>query len=240
MMPAKHSYGPDLTGLPECARELHDSVAIVARGISLDAWNNNRDFKTALEAHHLAWRHASDPNLRDRLAEDEKAFDNLQHQTHTSQSSGNAGCLVIIIIFVIIVIIGAWNSSTNTSSSSTPYTPAAQTAPAYTPPAPSSVNDSGDTVHRVPSSVSSTLDQEKAEIETDRTALQALDAQIEKLGREIESDRLTLDTSSQSAVDDFNAKVDRYNALVQKDKTATAAFNERVDNYNAKLRQYGR
>jgi hypothetical protein len=41
-------------------------------------------------------------------------------------------------------------------------------------------------------------------------------------------------------VDVFNAKVDRYNELAQKDKVATAAFNVKVDNYNAKLRQYGR
>ena len=45
------------------------------------------------------------------------------------------------------------------------------------------------------------------------------------------------DRTSQSALDQFNAKVDRYNALVGQAKAATAAFNQKVDRYNAKLRQ---
>ena len=60
------------------------------------------------------------------------------------------------------------------------------------------------------------------------------------MGRQIETDRLYLDKTSQSAVDEFNAKVDRYNTLSQQAKAATAAFNERVDSYNVKLRTYGR
>ena len=88
--------------------------------------------------------------------------------------------------------------------------------------------------------MSSTLDNEKAEIESERTTLEALDAQVEKLGREVENDRVYLDRTSQFAVDEFNSKVDRYNALSQKAKTANAAFDEKVNDYNAKLRQYGR
>jgi hypothetical protein len=60
------------------------------------------------------------------------------------------------------------------------------------------------------------------------------------LGREIERDRLYLDRNSQFAVDEFNAKVDRYNTMSQKPKIANAAFNEKVERYNAKLQQYGR
>jgi hypothetical protein len=88
--------------------------------------------------------------------------------------------------------------------------------------------------------VSSTLDNEKAEIESERIAIESFETQVENLGREIERDRVYLDHTSQFAVDEFNAKVERYNALTQKAKTANAAFNLKVDNYNAKLRQYGR
>jgi len=113
-------------------------------------------------------------------------------------------------------------------------------APPYTPRPASADGNSGGNVYRVPTSVSSALRIEKAEIESERATLEVLEAQIERLGREIERDRTYLNRSSQYAVDTFNAKVDHYNALNQKAKIANAAFNERVDNYNAKLQRYGR
>lgn len=116
----------------------------------------------------------------------------------------------------------------------------APAAPAYTLPPTLDGGNSGGNVYRVPSSVSSTLDSEKAEIEAERATLESLKTQIETLGREIERDRVYFDRTSRDAVDEFNAKVGRYNALVQQAKTANAAFNEKVDNYNAKLQLYGR
>ena len=46
--------------------------------------------------------------------------------------------------------------------------------------------------------------------------------------------------SSDYAVDAFNAKVARYNALVETARRRNADFNERVAAYNAKLQSYGR
>lgn len=145
-----------------------------------------------------------------------------------------------LIIWLIIVLSSAGSASTPSSPSTYTLPPPAPSAPAYTPPPASASGNSDGNVYRVPSSVSSTLDNEKAKIESERATLEALDAQIENLGREIESDRLYLDRASQSAVEDFNAKVEHYNTLVQTYKIKTVAFNEKVDNYNAKLRQYGR
>jgi len=243
-----------LAGLPECARELHDSVAIVLRGIALDAWNNSRDLDTAMDAHRLAWQYACDPNLRRQLSEDEMqwqgiiasngrvlyrdvalvaghlglphALDNVQRQIVPAQKSSNGtgiGCLVVVVILVIFGVIGSCNSKNN-SSPRTSDTPPAPSAPTY----------------RVPRSVISTLDAERSAIESERATLAALDLQAEQLGREIERDRVFLDHTSQFAVDTFNSKVERYNALNQKAKIANAAFNEKVANYNAKLRQNAR
>lgn len=155
-----------------------------------------------------------------------------------------------LIICLIIAISSAGSGSTSPSPSS--YTPPPQSTPAYTPSSgtpsapiytPPPTFDDGNSdgkVYRVPSSVSSTLDSEKAEIESERTTLEALGTQIETLGREIERDRIYLDRTSQFALDAFNSKVDRYNALNQRAKLANAAFNEKVDSYNAKLQRYGR
>ena len=152
--------------------------------------------------------------------------------------------IAITIGLIITLIVMMSSSGSGSSYSQSTYSPPPQSSP-YTQPSPtapataSSGNSDGN-VYRVPSSVSSSLDREKAEIETDRVALNQLGNQIDALGRQIESDRLYLDKTSQYAVDEFNTKVDRYNTLSQQTKTATAAFNERVDSYNVKLRTSGR
>jgi hypothetical protein len=64
-----------------------------------------------------------------------------------------------------------------------------------------------------------------------------LEHQVEQLSREIESERIYLDRTSQYAVNQFNTKVDRYNTLTRQAKAATATFNQKVDNYNARSRR---
>ena len=352
--------------------DLLNSVAIVLRGISLEAWNTHHDKATAIAANRLAWAFACDPPLDQKLQEDQSTLAKFSNPfgdaggEHTRMNRGQydsmmyvifafvaqvvcsgilalsfitnilkiscddtgswivgvlAGAGIALLVFwdrwkciealssqascgianisilyvpivalmyanwrgikkvfdyrewentgankssrlalvasaivLIFGIVGEWrdNGVSNSTSYTPPvhnspppqsapaYTPPAPTTPAYTPPPVSASKNSDGNVYRVPNSVSSTLDNEKAEIELQRITIQTLDAQVEKLGRDIENDRLYLDKTSQYAVDVFNAKVDRYNELAQKDKVATAAFNVKVDNYNAKLRQYGR
>lgn len=221
--------------------QLFDSAAIVLRGISLDAWNKSQDAATALAANDLAIKYACQPDLKQRLLVDRATVAKNAEQQLMQQLSNKPriGCLVVVAIFIVLGVAGAYNS-TNTSPSSASYTPPAPSAPAYTPPPTFGSGNSAGNVYRVPRSVSSTLNSAKVEIETDRATLGTLETQIAQLGREIESDRIYLDRTSQFAVDEFNAKVRRYNALAQNGKTANAAFNEKVDNYNAKLQQYGR
>ncbi|MFZ0828921.1 MAG: response regulator [Verrucomicrobiia bacterium] len=227
--------------------QLFDSAAIVLRGISLEAWNTHQDSKTAVAANELAIKYAVDQEFKQRLAEDKATLQQMGAKVaaaaaakRESSKQTGIGCLVVIAIFIVLGIIGSYNSTNSTSSNSSYTPPPAPSAQIDTPPPVSASGNSGGNEYSVPSSTSSTLDIEKAEIESERTTLQALDAQVDELGREIENDRLYLDRTSQDAVDAFNAKVDRHNTLAQQDKDATAAFNQRVDNYNAKLRPYGR
>ena len=60
--------------------QLWDSAAIVLRGISLDAWNNHQDRQTAVAANELAIKHATSPELKQRLAEDKSTLQ--QQSTH--------------------------------------------------------------------------------------------------------------------------------------------------------------
>jgi DNA-binding response OmpR family regulator len=247
-----------LSASSEDFKELFNSAAIVLRGISLDAWNNHQDRQTAVAANDLAIKHATSPDLKQRLTEDSATLQQMGAQAAASaaaqrEKSNNTGmgCLIVVGIFIVLGIIGSCNSTNNPSSNNS-YTPPAPSAPAYTPPAVAPTaptytppptfggGNSGGNAYRVPSSVSSALKTEKEEIESERATIEASEAQIEKLGREIESDRIYLDRNSQYAVDAFNEKVDRYNVLNERAKIANAAFNEKVDNYNAKLQRYGR
>jgi len=290
-------------------KELFNSAAIVLRGISLDAWNNHKDRQTAIAANELAVRHATSPELKQRLAEDKATLQQMRYEadlepitsapslstingigcklygsTDTDPATGSylstyyfvfffipifpicryrvtssgdsyrffgkaplrsfdkwhlAISIGLIILFFILVSSGGSGPTSSSPSSYTQPSPA-PSAPAYTPPPTFGGGNSDGQTYRVPSSVSSTLASEKAEIESERTTLETLGTQIETLGREIERDRIYLDRTSQFAVDAFNTKIERYNALNEKAKAANAAFNEKVDNYNAKLQRYGR
>ncbi len=222
--------------------DLLDSIAIVLRDISLEAWNTNQDKATAIAANRLALAFACDSPLDEKLMEDKATLQQMVEQKVAAKrkkmKDTALGWLFVIGVVIVWAFVANSCNSTNTSSTNSSYTPSPPpSAPTYTPPPVSASGNSDRNVYSVPSSVSSALEDEKTEIESERITVAALDAQVAALGREIENDRLTLDNTSQSAVDDFNAKVDRYNVLAQKDKDDTAAFNEKVDNYNAKLRQ---
>lgn len=88
-------------------------------------------------------------------------------------------------------------------------------------------------------SASTLLEAEKAEIESERASVEALQSEVEDLGGQIERERAYLDHTDEFEVDAFNAKVRRYNMLLQEAQNAESAFNQRVDSYNARLRAAG-
>jgi hypothetical protein len=355
--------------------QLLDSVAIVLRGISLDAWNKDNDSATAVAANELAIKYASETQLKQRLQEDHATISKVSSLfgdagfEHTRMKRGKyggglyvglaflleigltgmlvmsfvknimqistddnaalfvvalAGTAIALLIFWnrrkcieafssrfcsgaaqlsfmyvpvvalvyanyrgvkklvdrreweenqknklsrvglalagIVMALGALgiymhNSSLNSSSDSS-YTPESSTVDNNSSPAPATVpstaaasvdNTPAPTAaapvdygsapsYSVPSASVSALDTEKAVIDSTRGYLEIMGTQIETLGAEVDAERLTLDTSSQTAVDAFNEKVNKYNALLETNKIETADFNEMVERYNAKLK----
>jgi len=65
------------TGQP--VKQLSNSVAVVLREISLDAWTNHQDRSTALAAIALAAEFAFDPQLKQKLQEDQSTLAKLPH-----------------------------------------------------------------------------------------------------------------------------------------------------------------
>jgi hypothetical protein len=145
------------------------------------------------------------------------------------------GLIVSSIIYVSLC------GCTSTSSNRTYYAPSPSwsTSP-YSLPHTSDGGTLARNPYRVPTSVSTTLMNEKLKIELERVTLDALEATIQVLEREIERDRLYVDRTSQYAIAEFNGKVARYNALVQQAQAANAALRAKVSNYNAALQRYAR
>ena len=61
--------------------------------------------------------------------------------------------------------------------------------------------------------------------------LKSLKTHIDTLYHEIERDRISVDVTSQDAVDEFNASVDRRNALIRQWDTAATALLEKARNF---------
>ncbi len=61
-------------------KQLWDSAAIVLRSIALDAWNNHHDRQTAVAANELAVKHATSPELKQRLAEDKRTLQQMRYE----------------------------------------------------------------------------------------------------------------------------------------------------------------
>jgi len=223
--------------------EMFNSASVVLREISVEAWNNGRDTKTALRALELALQYARDTELRKRLENDQQTLQRLieqaaqeealrlaaQRREEEKQRNQKIAWAVGVGVVVILIIIGNLSSSDSTSPSTAPRTTPPPQSSSYTPPSgynytpPAPVNRN---TYRVPSYLSS-------ELSRDRQAVEAQKVLLDNLSREIDSERLLLDRTSQWAVDQFNLKVNKYEEMRR-------IYNQMVDNYNEKLRRYGR
>lgn len=217
----------------ETSDQLSESIVIVLRKISLDAWNNHQDKKTAQQACNLALTLALDTDTKARLVEDLRIL-----AAQETKSPVSFGCLIWIAIIGFILIASMCSEKSNTGSSSRKSRSATTT---YTsaPPSPASSNSEGGR-YRVSSYVSSELDRERAAIETAKADAQVLANQLDTLETAIEAERLYVDNRSQVSVDTFNRKVNRHNELLQTQKAKNDKINQMIDAYNSKLKRHSR
>lgn len=69
-------------------------------------------------------------------------------------------------------------------------------------------------------------------------ALRKRTSEIERLDQEIDRSAAQLDRTDQAAINNHNAKVQKYQTLVKDYNAQIASFNSRADTYNAQLRQF--
>ena len=109
----------------------------------------------------------------------------------------------------------------------------------YTPtPPPSYLQFNGKT-YRVSDSDNIALEARQDEMDPKARALETAKAEAKELGDEIKRGRSFLDNTDQGAVDRFNEKVDRYNALNEQVERQVQEYNAMVDAYNAELVRVG-
>ncbi len=128
---------------------------------------------------------------------------------------------------------GAPPSSTYASSalSNTRVPPSNSTQVPYT--------SSQGRTYMVPHSESFRLSREKAALEQEDTALSTLQAGLDAKRQEVEAERAYLDRASQTQIDDFNEKVDAFNAKKLELTRRIEVFNSRIDAFNADLARVG-
>ena len=110
-------------------------------------------------------------------------------------------------------------------------------SPTYTPPVSDNAKDKD--TYRVPKTRTTELDRDRQAVNAAKARAQQYSNQIETLASEIERDRAYLDRNSQSAVDNFNQKVNRYNAAIEQGRAQEQTVNQLVESYNMKLSIYG-
>jgi len=176
------------------------------------------------------------PICRYRVIRDGKAYRFLGKAPLRTGDKWHLAISMGLILSFLIAVMAAGNTSQSPSTS----TSGSVRNSATNSDSPSLQGGGYSSGYRIPSSTSISLAAEKAEIESERARVQALDTEVEDLARQIDRDRVYLDHNNEFEVDAFNAKIRRYNMLLQEARSADTAFNQRVDDYNAKVRAHGR
>lgn len=88
------------------------------------------------------------------------------------------------------------------------------------------------------------IEQEKQSVSDFTDEIEALDKQLDKLARDIES-TVTSSLIVQNQIDEYNEKIDKYNLLLQKRNTkfegysdTEVAFNSQVNQHNELIKQF--
>jgi tetratricopeptide (TPR) repeat protein len=145
--------------------------------------------------------------------------------------------------------------STYTAPAPPSTAPSTYTAPP-TSTAPSTNGNTDGGTYRVPSYITSELGRDKQAIDNEeakaaalasrleraklavdvaKAKAQELDNQLKILDAQVDRARIDLNTTSQSNVNEFNRKVNGYNAMLIRVRTQNELMNQAVDSYNAIL-----
>ena len=99
--------------------------------------------------------------------------------------------------------------------------------------------DSAGNTFRVSNSDYQRLSKVRLGISQEEAAISAIQTKIDAYGEDLDREKSYLDHTSQSAIDTYNAKVDKLNEANARLKIRLRTFNASVDDFNADLARVG-
>lgn len=242
--------------------EILDFAAIVLRNISLDAWNNHKDLKTAQAAIDQAWLYGNKPELKTQIKNDKEMLAGLaaeradrarrweQDEKQRKQKTVR-GWLVAGGVVVALWIIGAITSNKQNPTAAS-STSANSTAGNY-------ANDSQSNAGGTQSYTQAEVNSLNSRITSARNEIAALENQIRTVDAELNSNKASIDSYKatirqyeqyiqsgysvnqyeyQRVLQDHNALVMRYNARLQEREDLYSTYTQWVEYGNALVQQY--
>jgi len=242
--------------LPAYFRLAQRSMVSEIRSLAIACHNSHADSELSAQVLGLCklFRFKG-AELDKKLEEDFKVVEGiLSNRRHTEQTvaarrkeqepSNTArvlGCLITVAVLILIGVISSLSSRETAPKRTSRTLPNTSGRPAeQTRSLPRTSNSESKTVYRIPSYVSAELEKDSQAIDREKAKAERLANQLDSLSRQIERERLLLDRTSQFAVNEFNSKVNTYNALLETTRAQGRVVNQMVANYNEKLRKYGR
>jgi len=115
---------------------------------------------------------------------------------------------------------------------------AVSTPVAIQPPATTFRDASGQT-YRVSNYDHQRLQQLRRNLDSEESFIEQQKSKLYQYGRDIDNARLSVNSYSQSSVNQFNAKIKGYNTQTDNVQASIDRFNRKVDEFNAELRRVG-
>jgi len=242
----QHSFPELFNLLPTAFASAQKEVVAEIRSLAISCFNEHDDADLSKGVLSLCKRFTSrSVELTKRLEEDFKAIEEIiskqqrnqesynesgvgtqyvpnwvfvseQQRNQKSYNKSNLWWLVIPAIFIILLVLIRSADSTKT--------------------APSSGSSEPKTPYRIPSNMNAELERDSQVIDREKAKAERMATELGSLRLEIERDRLTVDRTSQFAIDASNRKVDTYNRLLEEARAQERLVNQLVAKYNDKIR----
>jgi len=246
VLPELTRFSDEISKFPNLRASFYQRLAFVLRNISVDAWNQSEDGKTALEALGHADLYALDPEIKEKLKSDRVTIERLyaaKRQKIAKERTKTAAMAFAGLLFFAYLGFSGSDKTPPPASPNNQYTPPST----YSPPAHSGTstsnaspstygnpasNQSADRIYRVPT-------YRTAELERDKAAADAAEARAAEYARRLDSAREEIEykqgraRSLKTEVDQLAQEIEGDRGLAQTgEPIAVANFNEKVDRYN--------
>jgi hypothetical protein len=246
-------------------KEFLTVIGYLLRDISVDAWNQAKDARTASLALELAELYASaDEDLRARLNEDRTALQGLTSAQRSERLRRLMGLGLFAGIPLVCIVISFFNEQNPSSHPVAKPQTQHELAPRRVMPGGLNTSESGAALsdetslttnsgktYRVPASVVPELDQDRATLEqaqaqvgaarssldSKQAALDYLKSDLDTLAATLEAEKGIEAAGGSYAISQYNADVDRYNAKLTNYRRKVREFNNLVARHNELLAQ---